>query len=332
MDLLPQRLGAPGSGAERGTARKLFTPAHIAYLKIAEGCSNSCTYCTIPHIRGGLSSRSRESLIAEASLLASEGVRELIVVAQDTGAWGFDSGQEGGLHDLLEELADVMEPGWIRLMYLHPLHVDIPGIIDLCRRGRVCRYLDIPIQHASDAVLERMGRGYGKEDLVRLISALRSEIEGLVLRTTVMVGFPGETEDDFQELARFIEDISFDHVGAFAYSDEAPTPAARLGGKVNRDEAEQRRNAILDIQMDVSGQRLSERVGALETILVDEVLKEGERPAPSTWGVGRYYGQAYEVDGVTFLTGKRCEPGEFTTARIEGCTAYDLVARAGNFN
>lgn len=337
MDLLPQRLGARGAfpDAEQTstvTARKLFTPSHIAYLKIADGCSNHCTYCTIPRIRGELSSRSRESLLDEASLLAAQGVREFTVVAQDTAAWGFDRDAGSGLYRLLEELADIMGTGWVRLMYLNPSHMDVPGIVDLCNRGALCRYLDVPVQHASDGILGRMRRGYGKEDLVRLFADLRSSIEGLVLRTTVMVGFPGETEDDFGELACFLEDVAFDHVGVFAYSEEALTPAARFRDKVEREEAERRKSTILDIQMDISAERLSERVGADETILVDEVFKEGERPAPSIWGVGRYYGQAYEVDGVTFLTGKQRAPGEFVNARIEEHTAYDLIARIGNLD
>lgn len=339
MEFLPERLGTrdteAGAGAGNGAetaGRKLFTPPHIAYLKIADGCSNHCSYCTIPRIRGELSSRRPASILDEAVRLIQAGVEELVVIAQDTGAWGSDTGEGAELCDLLDELSALTGSGWVRLMYLHPLHIDAARIIDLCNGGRICRYLDIPVQHASDRVLGRMGRGYGRVDLERLFERLRLEIDGLVLRTTVMVGFPGETEADFEELLGFLQAVSFDHVGVFTYSREAGTRAARLRRRVPADVAERRRDMLLDIQMDSSGERLSRRVGQVETILVDEVLKESERPAPAVWGVGRYYGQAYEVDGVTFLTGGECAPGEFVTARIEESLAYDLVARAGNLD
>ena len=346
MQLLPEKVAAwyRGQGEARGAgpapspdrtdvrgscgaaARKLFTPAHLAYLKIADGCSNRCGYCMIPSIRGDLVSKSKADILAEAAALAAAGVKELNVVAQDTTAWGFDRGRTESLYDLLEELADTARFEWIRLMYLHPAHVDLDRLVPSIRGGAICPYVDIPIQHASDAVLTRMGRGYAKKDLYALFERLRSAHDDIVVRTTVMVGFPGETERDFRELVDFLQELSFDHVGVFTYSAERGTKAYRFSARVPEKKALERRDELLDIQMDISQERLNARLGSEIKILVDSTLPRDERPYPSLRWVGRFYGQAYEIDGVTYLKGAVGGAGSFVHARVCEAQAYDLIA------
>ncbi|UCF06213.1 MAG: 30S ribosomal protein S12 methylthiotransferase RimO [bacterium] len=339
MATLPERLvqtaGRMGRRGVRPYGRRiLFTPPHLAYVKIADGCSNHCSYCTIPSIRGELTSLGREGILEETSCMVSSGVKELAIVAQDTGAWDMERGAGSGLYGLLRDIGEVVgEAVWIRLMYMHPAHVDLKQLVALFTADAICRYLDIPIQHVSDSLLERMGRGYGKRDLVRIFDYLRSRVEGLVLRTTVMVGFPGETEENHRELIGFLEDYAFDHVGIFVYSPEAGTEAASLGDRVPVTEAQSRRDEVLDIQMDISHERLQSLVGSAERVLVDGLLPAEERPLPGVWGIGRYYGQAYEIDGVTFLSGTAREVGSFVTAQIDDAQAYDLFASTGrNFD
>ncbi len=329
MERLPELIGrsAPAGGGTELMRRRLFTPPHIAYVKIAEGCSNRCSYCTIPEIRGALRSRKPEEIIAEALWLIGRGVAEIVLIAQDTAAYGFECGDGHSLWGLIESLSTAVRPAWIRLMYLHPAHIDLDRLVHLLNRNMICRYVDIPIQHVSDDVLRRMGRRYQRADLERLFGALRSKVDRLVMRTTVMVGFPGETVAAFEDLMDFLETYEFDHVGVFAFSPERGTAAARLGGRIPADEVAERRNEILDLQMDVSHRLLESRVGRMETILVDEHLSSGDAPRPGIWGMGRFYGQAYEVDGVTFLGGPRHPPGALVTGRIEHAEAYDLFAR-----
>jgi ribosomal protein S12 methylthiotransferase len=311
-----------------GPGRKLFTPPHLAYLKIADGCSNRCAYCAIPAIRGDLASRSRNEILAEARGLAAMGVRELVVVAQDTTAWGFDRGDGERVYDLIEALADAGLFEWIRLLYTHPAHLDPARIVPLLRGGALVPYLDVPIQHASDRVLELMGRPYTRRALEDLFDALRAGAGDLVLRTTVLVGFPGERERDFRELASFLESAAFDHVGVFAYSRERETAAASLGGRVPARVAMQRRDEILELQMDVSEERLASRVGTELDVLVDEELPADERPVPGARFAGRFFGQAHDIDGVTYLEGPAPGPGGFVRARVAGAGPYDLFAEA----
>lgn len=324
---LPDRIAPPPrSGARANAGRKLFTPPHLAYLKISDGCANRCSYCMIPAIRGGLASRSKSEILEEVSGLAAAGVKELTVVAQDTTAWGLDRGGSESLYDLLEAIADRGLFEWIRLMYLHPGHINVERLVPLIRGGAICPYLDIPIQHASDAILERMGRPYTRRDLESLFARLRSSIDDLVLRTTVMTGFPGETERHAGELADFLEEISFDHVGVFVYSPEAGTRAMELRGRVPARVALERRDNLLGMQMDISHERLNGRLGSEVDVLVDVALPADERPRRGVAWAGRFYGQAFDVDGVTYLTGNVEAPGAFVRARIVEAQAYDLVA------
>ena len=336
----PGRKGAAGSkpaGRPEGSVvcspsgRRLFTPPHIAYLKIAEGCSNRCSYCMIPSIRGDLASRPKAEILAEAARLAEAGVRELVVVAQDTTAWGLERDWNENLYDLLEALADGARFDWVRLMYLHPAHVDAGRLVSLIKGGAICPYLDIPIQHVSDAILERMARPYRRRDLETLFETLRSSIDDLVLRTTVMTGFPGETKAHFSELVDFLEEVSFDHVGVFAYSPERGTSAMELARRVSGRVAHSRADELLDVQMDISQERLRARLGSELALLVDAALAPDERPHRNVASVGRFYGQAYEIDGVTYLKGNVGSPGRFVRARIVEAQAYDLIAEPSRF-
>ena len=340
MEELPERIGTRpemdrGRTGLTAAGRRLFTPAHIAYIKVAEGCSNRCSYCTIPSIRGGLRSRGAGSIIEEAERFVQAGVKELVLIAQDTTAWGMDrepvSDSEGRLvgrdiYDVAERISRT-GPVWVRLMYLHPGHIDIERTVRLLGSGSIIPYLDIPIQHASDSLLERMGRQYGHKRLIELFSTLRRAHPGLVLRTTVMTGFPGETEEDIGILIDFLEEIRFDHVGVFEFSPEEGTPAARMEPKVPPETAVERRDMLIELQMDISQSRLEQRRDNCEKILVDRPIGVDESPGEEIWGVGRFYGQAYEIDGVTYLSGEKADPGDFLQARIVEAGAYDLFAR-----
>lgn len=341
MSTLPERLEAidaarrrggpqrrPADRRERGRgARRLFTPPHLAYLKIADGCSNRCSYCMIPSIRGDLRSRLRDEILAEARDLAAFGVKELVLVAQDTSAWGFERGDTECLYDLLEAIADSARFDWVRLMYLHPAHVDLSRLVPLVKGGAVIPYLDIPIQHASDRILRAMARRYSRADLERLFEALRSRIDDLVLRTTVMVGFPGETDEEFRQLVDFIETISFDHVGVFSYSPERGTKAFSLRPRVPEHVAEERKDELLTIQLDLSHERMSARLGSEVEVLVDAGVGDEERPQPDVEWLGRFYGQAYDVDGITYLKGGPARPGDLVRAKVLEAQPYDLIAR-----
>ena len=306
------------------TGRRLFTPPHFAYLKISEGCSNRCSYCTIPSIRGDLASRQREGLLEEASRLARAGVRELIVIAQDTTAWGTDTGRGEEFPALLEDLSDIVGLDWIRLMYLHPARVDAKNLSGIIRSTKVIPYLDIPIQHVSDPVLLRMGRGYTERDLRRMFDTLRSSVEGLVIRTTLMTGFPGESAEDFGRLVDFLEEYRVDHAGIFRWSPERGTPASRLDDRVPDEVVSERLEELASLQFDISADILAEMEGREIDVLVDTRTE--------TAVSGRWYGQAPEIDGITWLAGSGPLPGTIGRAVVERSEAYDLFARpAGDF-
>lgn len=331
MPSLPERLGpAPRAGAAAphdpdALGRRLFTPPHLAYLKIADGCSNRCAYCAIPAIRGDLRSRPMKELLDEARALAAAGVRELVVVAQDTTDWGRDRDGGEDVCDLLAALADAARFDWIRLMYTHPAHLDAKRVGELMRAGAIVPYLDVPIQHASDRVLALMGRPYTRRALEKLFDDLRAACDAVVLRTTALVGFPGEKEADFRELAEFLEDVAFDHVGVFEYSRERDTRAASLPGRVPARVAAARRQELLEAQMGISEERLAARVGTELEVLVDEAVPEEERPDERSRWAGRFYGQAHEIDGLTYVRGD-VRPGALVRARIVEAGPYDLFA------
>ncbi len=310
---------------DESAPRVLLGAGHSAYIKIAEGCDRVCAFCAIPGIRGAFQSRSLDSVVAEARQLAERGVREINLVAQDSTSWGKDLPavpQRGRsrLADLLRALDDVPGPEWIRLLYVYPTAVD-DALIDALGHGqRVLPYVDIPLQHGSDAMLRAMRRGTTAARQRDLVAKLRDRIPGLTLRTTVIVGFPGETDRDFEELLAFVEESQFDRLGVFRYSDEEGTAAERLPNKVPRAVARERYRRLTACQQDIMKRRLSTEVGRQDLVLVDSVL--GRERA-----IGRLASQAPEIDGVVHLTTKTtAQVGELRPVRITGVRDVDLVA------
>jgi len=290
-----------------------------AFLKILEGCDNRCAYCAIPAIRGPLRSRDRESLLAEARLLVRHGARELNLIGQDITAYGRDRGEKGGLVSLVRALCSVRGVRWVRLLYLYPARVD-DGIVDLLRsEEKVCRYLDIPVQHIDGGILRRMGRTYGPDDLYRMLDRLRSGVPGIFLRTSLIVGFPGETRASFDRLLRFVHEARWDYLGVFPYSREEGTPAYRMPSQVPERRKEDRARQVRDAQADLLAARNASLVGESLDVLV-------ETAGPAGKAAGRHRGQAPEVDGSVILSGFGGKPGSIVRARVTGAREWDLRA------
>ncbi len=300
--------------------RIVTTGGHYAYLKIAEGCSKHCTYCVIPNVRGRYRSIPEEDLLAEARELAAQGVKELIVVAQETTVYGLDIYGEKRLHVLLKKLAAIPGIEWVRVEYCYPEEL-YQELVDTIRdEEKICRYLDIPIQHASDAVLKKMGRRTTQADLRRIIDWLRRELPGVALRTTLISGFPQETEEDHEELMGFVEEMGFDRLGVFAYSQEEDTPAARLPGQIPEEVKERRRDEIMSLQQDISYERSQGFIGSTMKVMI-----EGRLPEEDVY-VGRTYRDAPDVDGYIFIkSDKPLITGDFVTAKVTGADEYDLT-------
>jgi len=307
----------------RPVARRPLT-SHAAYLKIAEGCSRHCTYCIIPKLRGRQKSRPVETILAEARALIAGGVRELTLVAQETTAYGNDLTPAGTLAGLLSALAGLDPQVWIRVMYGHPVSLAPDLIQALAGHPNLCPYLDLPIQHASEPVLRRMGRRYNDQTLLRLFENLRARVPGIALRTTVLVGFPGESEADFAQLKAFIAQVRFDHLGVFAYSDADDLPSHGLAGHVPAKRAQARVDELMALQRDISAENLTRYLGQTLEVLVEE------RQEDDFW-MGRSIYQGPEVDGVTFI---RPSPhaslavGARVRVRVVECMDYDLIAEA----
>lgn len=310
----------PGYLPAAGIPRLLSTPPYTAYLKIAEGCDNRCSYCVIPAIRGPYRSRSMEDILSEAFRLAGGGARELILIAQDTTRYGTDLYGRPALADLLRELARIEDATWLRVMYAYPSLVT-DGLIELLSSGeKVCRYLDLPLQHASDKILRKMNRRDRQADLIKLVEYLRSSVPGIVLRTSFIVGFPGETAEDFQELLDFMSAVRFDRVGVFTYSPEENTRAAAMPGQVPEEVKNERKEEAMALQQDISLQRNAEKTGREMIVLV-----EG-RSATKGIFFGRSEGDAPEVDGRVYVRADRdLKPGEFVRVRVTGVSEYDLA-------
>lgn len=304
-----------------GTPRILASPDPSAYVKIAEGCDNPCSFCVIPRIRGRFRSRSAASLVAEAHALAEAGVREINLIAQDSTSYGIDSGHGPALPGLLRELAEVDRIRWIRVLYAYPNRMSGELAEMLGGDSSILPYLDLPLQHASRNVLARMRRGGSRGAFVKMIGDLRRRVPDLSLRTTFIVGFPGETEADFEELRSFTEEIEFDHIGLFTYSHEAGAPSRALEDDVPEDLKRERLQLLQDLQEGISERRYRHRVGSEL-----EVLVEGCGPERGTW-VGRAAFQAPEVDGdVQFRAG--VTPGEFARVTVEEALPYTLLGRS----
>ena len=305
---LPQRYGA---ALARGSG-------HSAYLKIAEGCDRVCAFCAIPGIRGKFQSRAVESLVQEAAGLGEQGVFELNLISQDTTSYGKDRYGRPQLAELITAIDQVDSLGWIRLLYLYPSALSDQVIAAIAGADRVLPYVDVPLQHGSDAVLNRMRRGVTRERQRQLVARLRAAIPDLVLRTTFIVGFPGETDDDFKQLLDFVEESAFDRVGVFRYSDEEDTEAESYAGKVPRALARERYQAVMETQREIMRAKLEAQVGQEAMVLVDQA-------APGM-AVGRHWGQAPEIDGQVFLRGGRFAAGDQVRARISGLRDVDLEA------
>ncbi|MCR5295501.1 MAG: 30S ribosomal protein S12 methylthiotransferase RimO [Lachnospiraceae bacterium] len=300
--------------------RILSTGGHYAFLKIAEGCDKHCTYCVIPKIRGRYRSFPMEKLLAEAQSLAEEGVTELIVVAQETTIYGKDLYGEKKLHVLLRELAKIEALHWIRVLYCYPEEI-YPELIDvLASEKKICHYLDLPIQSASDRVLKRMNRRTTEAELRKLVSLLRKRIPDIFLRTTLISGFPGETEEDFEKTLAFVREMKFDRLGCFTYSKEEGTPAAKMPDQLRKNVKVKRRKAIMAEQQKISLARGKARIGS-----VMEAVVEGYLPEEGIY-TARTYGDAPGVDGYVFVNSEReLMSGDFIRVRINGASHYDLT-------
>ena len=302
-----------------GKKRILAEGGYTAYLKIAEGCDKKCTYCAIPGIRGSYRSVPMEALINEANQLASDGVKELVVVAQETTVYGLDIYGEKRLHILLRELCKIDGIEWIRILYCYPEEIYDQLIETIASEKKICHYLDIPIQHSDDTILQRMGRRTNNEYLRNLIGKLRKAVPDIVLRTTLITGFPGETEENFENLKSFVKEMRFDRLGAFAYSAEEGTVAAGMDGQIPDDIKEHRRDEIMLIQQEIAFEKADEKVGMTVPVIIEGRLDDGAL-------VGRTYMDAPDVDGYVFIdSDKDLMSGTIMNVRITGSNEYDLI-------
>ena len=305
---------------DTGSKRVLTTGGHFGYLKIAEGCDKHCTYCIIPKLRGKFRSVPMERLIAQAKDMAEQGVKELILVAQETTVYGKDLYGKKSLHILLQKLCEIKGIRWIRVLYCYPEEI-YDELIDTIRdEKKICHYLDIPIQHASDRILKRMGRRTSKQELIDIVGKLRKEIPDIVLRTTLITGFPGETEEDHEELKEFVDEMEFDRLGVFTYSPEEDTPAAEMADQIPEEVKEERRDELMELQQEISYDRGQDRIGQELLVMI-----EGKVADESAY-IGRTYGDAPKVDGYIFVqTGELLMTGDFAKVRVTGALEYDLI-------
>jgi ribosomal protein S12 methylthiotransferase len=309
---------------DESTPRVLATPSHYAFIKIAEGCDRPCAFCFIPQMRGHFRSRRFGSIVAEAHQLAEEGVKELILVAQDSSRYGEDLGKQDALAYLLRELAHTPGLEWVRVMYTYPTHISDAFLDVLAEEPKAVKYLDMPLQHASQNVLKLMKRGGNRQSLERLIKRVRDRVPGITVRTTFIAGFPGETAEDFEELLAFVKNVEFDRVGVFTYSDEEGTPAYELPNKVDPKIAKQRRNRLMKEQSRISRRKHKARIG--ETV---RVLFEGESNESELLWQGRMETQAPDIDGCVLINdvpeGLNPATGDLVKVLITEAHEYDLV-------
>ena len=302
------------------TGRRRITLRHLAYLKIAEGCNRLCSFCSIPQIRGPYASKPVEQVVAEAEELAADGVRELVLVAQDTTFYGLDIYGEPRLAELLRRLGEVRGLAWIRLMYLYPMHVTDELIEVLAGGSKLLPYLDLPLQHINDDVLRRMRRPVDRQQIERLLDRLRQRIDGLVLRTTLMTGFPGETEEQFAELLDFVVRRRFERLGVFAFCPEPGTPAEELDGHLPDAVKQSRRDRLMAAQQEIAFAWNASQVGRRLDVMIDR--RVGGQPQAY---LGRTYADAPEIDGQIYVTGKGLSPGQIVFCEVVAAEGYDLV-------
>lgn len=316
----PVRVSPPTFIYDHQLPRDLATPAYSAYIKVAEGCNNRCAYCAIPAIRGDYRSRPLESIEAEASRLATQGVREVNLIAQDTTRYGLDLYGEYKLDKLLQSLVTVPDLEWLRVLYAYPTHFTDSLIEVLASHEKICRYLDVPLQHADNAILRAMNRPGSNDDILRLIEKLRQNIPGLTLRTSFIVGFPGETDQQFQNLADFVKTVRFDRVGVFTYSPEDGTAAVDLPGQVPDELKEARKDYLINIQQDISLAKNKQKIGQIISVLIEGKDEDG----PEVY-YGRSQADAPEVDGTVQVNGKGLSAGDIVSVKVTHAYEYDLI-------
>ena len=301
--------------------RIITTGENYAYLKIGEGCSNRCTYCAIPYIRGPFVSRTQEEIIEEAKLLAKKGIKELIIIAQDTTKYGVDIYGESKLAELLQKISQIPEIKWIRFLYTYPEGITEELIQTVKNNEKICKYFDIPIQHISNTVLKRMNRRTSKQQIEKLIEKLRTEIPNVTLRTSLIVGFPGETIQDFEELQKFVEKAKFDKLGVFMYSKEDGTPAAKLLGQIHSNTKKSRYNKIMQEQQKISNENLKRKIGQEIEVIVENILPEEQLL------IGRTKQDVPDIDGIIYIKGKikKSLIGKFVNVKIIDVKEYDLI-------
>lgn len=302
------------------TKRLVTTGGHFAYLKIAEGCDKHCTYCIIPKVRGNYRSVPMENLLKEAKELADGGVKELILVAQETTVYGQDIYGEKMLPKLLRELCKINGIRWIRILYCYPEEITDELIQTMKEEPKICHYLDLPIQHASDAILKKMGRRTSKEQLIETIEKLRDVMPDIALRTTLITGFPGETEEDHEELMDFVDQMEFERLGVFTYSPEEDTPAAKMDGQIEEEVKEDRQAELMELQQDIVFEQAEDMIGRELLVMI-----EGKVADENAY-VGRTYRDAPNVDGLIFVnTDEELMSGDFAKVKVTGAMEYDLI-------
>ena len=299
--------------------RYVSTPSHMAYLKIGEGCDNKCTYCIIPKLRGKYRSRKMEDIIKEAKELAQRGVKEVVVIAQDTTKYGFDLYGKDSLPELLEELAQIEGLKWIRIMYSYPESITEELVKVIKKYDNICNYFDMPIQHASNRILKLMNRKTTKEDILSKVEMIRSHIPDATIRTTIIVGFPGETEEDFKEVLDFAKLVKFDRLGAFAYSREEDTPADKLPNHLEDDVKNDRRDKLMLVQRQISQELNEKKIGNIYEVLIEEQIEHNVY-------IGRTQGDAEEIDSIVYVKSiDKLNAGDFVTVKINNALEYDLM-------
>jgi len=326
-----QYIGLPSYLYDHATPRQRSTPSHSAFLKVSEGCDHKCAFCIIPQLRGPHRSRTIDSVVQETALLARAGVKEINLIAQDLTAYGRDRKDGTTLFGLLREMARVPDLAWIRLLYAYPNFLDEP-LLELIRDSdNICNYIDIPFQHVNQRLLQSMRRGKSGSAVREAVERLRSAVPGLTLRTSLIVGFPGETERDFEELLAFVEETRFERLGVFKYSEEEGTAAAGLGGKVTEEEKERRWQEVMDLQSVISRKKNEALIGTIQRVMIDGIDFDSGKLA------GRTQGHAPEVDGVVYLdvltSGNETEsprPGDMIEVKIAGALDYDLIGERFN--
>lgn len=300
--------------------RIISSSGHSVYLKISEGCDNRCTYCIIPYLRGAYRSRKMKALVKEAKALAENGAREIILVAQDTTRYGIDIYGKKMLPELIREISKLEGIEWIRLLYCYPEEIDDELIKEISLNPKVCKYMDIPVQHASDRILKLMGRRGTIAEISNALTKLREGVEGITIRTSLIVGFPGETEDDFQQLADFVRKFQFDRLGVFTYSQEEGTPAAKMKEQIRKNIKVKRQKTILELQNSISAEINAKRIGKVYKAIVDGIADDG------IFYYGRTYAEAPEIDGTVYFTSPEpLETGGFVEIKILNSEDYDLI-------